>query len=164
MVGRIVVVDENDNVVGSESRAVVDEKKLRYRVTSLWVKNSKGENLLARRAYTKSHYPGRWGPAVNGTVEEGESYEVNMKKEVEEELGLKNVEFEKGPNIEVSGDYNHFTQWFTLTVDKAVDEFEIREEEVAEIRWFSDEELEEQVKSNPEGFVKNMGKYAELFC
>ena len=88
MSDRIVVVDEEDNVVGAELRSIVDEKGLRYRVSGLWLRNSRGEVLLARRALTKTHYPGRWGPAVAGTVEEGESYEQNIVKEAEEELGL----------------------------------------------------------------------------
>ena len=55
---KIVVVDEDDNIVGVEVRSVVDEKGLRYRVSGLWLKNSLGEVLLARRAFTKMHYPG----------------------------------------------------------------------------------------------------------
>ena len=55
---KIVVVDEDDNVVGVEVRSVVDEKGLRYRVFGLWLKNSLGEVLLERRAFTKMHYPG----------------------------------------------------------------------------------------------------------
>ena len=163
MADRFVVVDGEDNVVGSELRDVIDAKGLRYRVSSLWVKNSRGDVLLARRAYTKTHYPGRWGPAVTGTVDEGESYEENMRKEAEEELGLKDIELKKGPHVEVSGQYNHFTQWFVLTIDKPAYEFEIREEEVVEVKWFSDDELREQIKNDPKEFVKNMGKYVEMF-
>jgi len=134
---KIVVVDEEDDVVGAEERSVVDEMGLRYRVSGLWVRNSGGDVLLARRAFTKSHYPGRWGPAVSGTVDEGESYEDNIVKEAEEEIGLSGVDFEKGPKVKMSGKYNHFTQWFVAVVDEPVDFFKIQEEEVVEVRWFS---------------------------
>lgn len=159
----IIVVDEKDNVVGQEPRETVDKKNLRYRVAALWIKNSKGESLLARRAYTKSHDPGKWGPAAAGTVEEGESYEENVIKEAEEELGLKDLSIKKGPKTRSEGKYRHFTQWFTCTVDRSIDGFKIQEEEVAEVRWFSKEELRNQIKSNPEEFLKKMGEYLELF-
>ena len=159
----IIVVDEEDKVIGHKPREEVDEKGLIYRVAALWITNSKGEILLARRAYTKTHYPGRLGPAVAGTVDKGESYEENIKKEAEEEIGLKNLIFKKGPKSKVDGKYNHFTQWFTCTVDKPPEYFKIQKEEVVEVKWFSKEELKEQLKNNPEEFVKPLSKYLELF-
>ena len=138
---QIVVVDGGDNVLGVEEREVVDEKRLRYRVSALWIRNSKGDVLLARRAYTKTHYLGRWGPAVAGTVDEGESYRDNIVKEAEEELGLVGVDMKEGPKTKISGKYNHFTQWFVAVVDGPVDFFKIQEEEVAGVRWFSVGEL-----------------------
>ena len=151
---KIIVVDEEDVVVGSELRSVVDERGLRYRVSGLWLRNSEGDVLLARRAYTKAHYPGRWGPAVAGTVDEGESYEENMVKEAGEELGLTGVDMKKGPKTKTSGKYNNFTQWFVGVVDERVSFFKIQEEEVAEIRWFSVGELKDMMRENPDEFVK----------
>jgi len=159
----IVVVDEDDNEVGCEPRDVVDAKKLRYRASGLWIKNSNGDSLLARRAYTKTHYPGRWGSAVAGTVEEGETYEGNIVKEAEEELGLTDIELVKGPHAETSGEYSHFTQWFNLIVDEPESYFKIQDEEVVEIKWFSEEELRKELKDNPKEFVENMERFVDLF-
>ena len=112
MVQNIIVVDENDNIIDNKPRDIVDEEGLIYRFSALWIKNSKRESFLAKRAYTKTHHPGKWGPAVAGTVDEGESYEDNMIKEAEEELGLINIKLIKGPYGKSFGKYNHFTQWF----------------------------------------------------
>lgn len=163
MTQNIVVVDEEDNVIEDKPREIVDKERLRYRVAGLWLKNSKGKSLLARRAYTKTHYPGKWGPAVAGTVEKGESYEQNIIKETEEELGLKNIKLKKGPYIKISGEYNHFTQWFTCIIDKPIDYFKIQEKEVSEVKWFSEKELKKQLKKNPKDFLKNMRRYIDLF-
>jgi len=163
MTYNIIVVDEEDNLIDNKPREIVDKEKLRYRVAALWLKNSKGESLLARRAYTKNHYPGRWGPAAAGTVDEGESYEQNMVKEVKEELGLKNIKLKKGPHIKISGQYNHFTQWFECILDKFVKEFKIPKDEVVEVKWFSEKELKKELENNPKEFVKNMKRYVELF-
>lgn len=156
MTENIVVVDEEDNFIANKPRDLVDKEKLRYRVSVLWIKNSKGEILLAKRAYTKSHYPGRWGPAVAGTVDEGESYEKNIIKEAEEELGLTNIKIKEGPKVKISGKYNHFTQWFIGHLNKPADYFKIQEEEVAEVKWFSKEEFKTIAKEHPEMLVKSL--------
>ncbi len=44
---KIVVVDSKDNIIGAEKRDMVDREGLLYRVSAIWIKNSKGENLLA---------------------------------------------------------------------------------------------------------------------
>jgi len=154
---KIIYVDEEDKVLGSKSREDVDKEGLRYRVSALWIKNSNGASLLARRAYSKSHNPGKWGPAVAGTVEEGETYESNIIKEAEEELGIRNVgmNVERKEKIEEGG-HRFFTQWFTCIVDRPVSEFKIQEEEVAEVRWFSKEELYRMIREGPENFIPNM--------
>lgn len=121
-----------------------------------------GDILLARRHHTKSHHPGRWGPAVSGTVENGETYEENIIKESEEELGLKNTKLERGPKTETTGVYHHFTQWFTLTTDKNITDFKIQEDEVEEIKWFPAEELSRQLEQHPDDFLPTMKKYLDL--
>ncbi len=159
---KITVVDEDDNVISSEPRELVDEKKLRYKVSALWIKNSGADILLARRAHTKSHSPGKWGPAVAGTVEEAESYEENIIKEAKEELGLTDITLEKGPKTKTNGEHNYYTQWFTCTINKPINEFKIQKEEVAEIKWFSKQELKEALENNSGEFIEKMGEFVGL--
>ena len=94
MTEKIIIVDEDDNIIGSKERNSIVSGDI-YRVSALLIENSKGEILLAQRALTKKHDPGKWGPPVAGTVEEGETYESNIVKEAEEELGLKNIQIIK---------------------------------------------------------------------
>ena len=148
----VVIVDENDEIIGYKKRGTLSQNDI-YRVSALWITNRKGECLLARRAYTKSHDPGKWGPAVAGTIDEGETYLENIKKETEEKLGLTGTKFKEGPKIKVEGEYNHFTQWYIANVDKEISEFKIQEDEVAEIKWFAKEELFDELKNNPENFI-----------
>lgn len=73
---------------------------------------------MARRAYTKKHDPWKWVPAVAGTIEEGETYEADMIKEAEEELGLKNISPTECPKERTFGaTYTHFTQWYIMTIE-----------------------------------------------
>ncbi len=159
---KIIIVDENDKIIGHKNRGTLKKEDI-YRVSALWITNSNGQILLARRHHTKSHHPRKWGPAVAGTVDEGETYEENIIKEAEEELGLKNIEPKIGPKTKTDNEYRHFTQWYVLNVDMDINQFKIQKEEVEEIRWFSPEELGTQLQENPDEFLPTMKKYFELF-
>jgi isopentenyldiphosphate isomerase len=159
---KIIIVNKNDQIIGRKARSLVKKNDI-YRVSALWLKNTKGESLLALRAFSKRNNPGKWGPAVAGTVEEGENYEGNIVKEIEEELGLRNIKFEMGPKLLKIGEHNHFTQWFTATVDKKIEEFKVQKTEVEKIKWFSQQELEEAIKNNPSIFLQEMENYLKLF-
>jgi len=148
---KIIIVNEQDEIVGHKDRDDVQTEI--YRVSALWITNSKGEILLARRAFTKSHSPGKWGPAVAGTVEDGETYESNIVKEAEEELGLTGITFVKDRKELRRTQWRYFCQWFTAVVDKDISDFTINKDEVAEIRWFSVQELRNDVKKDPEQFL-----------
>jgi isopentenyl-diphosphate delta-isomerase len=142
----VITVDENDNQISVVPRSEHDEHI--YRVSALSITNSKGEILLAQRAFTKKHHPGKWGPAVAGTVEEGETYLSNILKETEEEIGISITEedIELGPKTDtLDKKYKHFTQWFYYRTDKDITEFTYSDDEVADIRWFTPEEIRNNV-------------------
>jgi isopentenyl-diphosphate delta-isomerase len=137
---QIPIVDEEDNIVGYKERSEILWEDI-YRVASLWVTNSQGEVLLARRAYTKAHSPGVWGPAVAGTVEVGESYDSNIVKEAKEELGIEGIEFTLDEHRRTTGNRNYFSQSYKVVLDWPIDKFRPQLEEVAEVKWFDLESL-----------------------
>ncbi len=47
----------------------------------MWLRNSLGQSLLAKRSASKELDPSKWGPAVAGTIEAGQTYESNIYKE-----------------------------------------------------------------------------------
>lgn len=159
---KFTIVDENDNVIGQKERAEIKQEDI-YRVAALWITDSKGDILLAQRALSKNHDPGKWGPAVAGTVEEGETYRANIIKETGEEIGLYDISPTEGPKIRVEGKYNYFDQWFLLKMDLDVSILTIQKEEVAAIKWFSPQELKDGLKKTPEQFLKGMSRCVEMF-
>jgi isopentenyl-diphosphate delta-isomerase len=163
MKSEIIVVNEQDESIGYKDRYAIVKGDI-YRVSALWLKNSRGDSLLARRALKKVYDPGKWGPAVAGTVEKDESYEINIHKEIEEEIGLKDVKPQLGPKVRMSSiGRDYFVQWYTLELDKPAEEFIIDKEEVDQVKWFSPAELERAMDQDPEGFLKNMKRYTEIF-
>ncbi len=155
---KAIIVDEHDNPIGVKNRKDITGDDI-YRVSSLWITNSKGEILLARRAYTESHDPGMWGPAANGTVEEGETYESNIIKEAEEELGLTNLKIEIGEKHESHRTWHYFVQRFRATVDVPIEAFRYPKDEVAEMKWFTEDELRAAIAKNPDEFLHSVQYY-----
>ena len=161
---KIIIVDKNDKVIRLEEWEDLKNEDI-YRVSGLWIENSKGEVLLARRALSKSHDPNRWGPAVAGTLEEGETYDSNILKEAEEEIGFKNVKFEKGPKSKIMlvGRLRYFLQWYMVKIDQPLSEFKIKKSEVAEVKWFSKDEIKKKLKENPSDFIYSIDQWVGLF-
>jgi isopentenyldiphosphate isomerase/mannose-6-phosphate isomerase-like protein (cupin superfamily) len=149
---RIVVVNDQDEVIGYKKRGTLNQEDI-YRVSALWVTNPNGDILLAQRHHTKKHHPNLWGPAVAGTIDEGETYDENIVKEAEEEIGLKNIQPKKSQKIRATGEHNHFTQWYTLTCDKSADDFVIQEDEVEQVKWFTRAELARELQEHPEKYL-----------
>ena len=152
---KIPIVDENDNLIEYMERKEADKNpKLIYRVSFLWITDTEGKILLAQRAFSKKHNPGKWGPAVAGTVEEGETYESNIIKEIEEEIGLKNVKLKIGKKeIREKDGYKHFTQEFLLVLPAGFSDFLVQKSEVARVKWFSREELKKELKEHSDNFL-----------
>lgn len=159
---RIIVVDDEDTVIGYKEKNELEPSDIN-RSSALWITNKGGNILLAKRALSKEHDPGKWGPAVAGTVEEGETYDSNIIKEAEEELGLANIKPVQGPKEKFSGEHKFFGQWYLLTFNGPIDDLVINKNEVEEVKWFSVEEFKKALKEKPEEFVSSMPHCERLF-
>jgi isopentenyl-diphosphate Delta-isomerase len=157
---RITIVNDQDEVIGHKERSTLVKEDI-YRVAALWITNSEGDILLAQRQLSKRHDPGKWGPAVAGTVDEGETYESNIIKEAEEEIGLKDIKPTLGPKRRISNEDNYFCQWYKLTTDKPAEDFTIQEEEVKQVKWFSKAELQKELQERPYNFLTGFEWAAE---
>lgn len=164
---KIIIVDKNDNIIGYKERKTLINEKDIYRVSALWVTNSQGEILLAQRSFNKNNDPGKWGPAVAGTVEEGETYENNIYKEAEEELGIRGLKFDLGPKIDNLDKPNvkhlYFSQWFMVNLDRDIEDFKIQDDEVEQIKWFSVDEIFKIMKKNPNFFLLGITNWIKIF-
>ena len=83
------LVDEEGNIIGAATRGEChDRSKKLHPVIHLHVFNSKGELYLQKRPEWKDIQPGKWDTSVGGHVDLGESVEIALKREAQEELGI----------------------------------------------------------------------------
>ena len=135
-------------------------KGLWHRVAHVWIYNSNKEIMLQLRAKDKQVYPNLWDISVAGHISAGEREIVSAMREVEEEIGLKvkeselqllnirNVQFTTNNTIN-----NEIIYLYLLKFDGNIKQLKIQEEEVQEIKFFKLNELEKQLKENPEKFT-----------
>ena len=90
------VVDENDEIIGKATRKECHTNpNLIHRIVVVIVLNSEGKMYLKKRSMTKDLYKGMWEVSCSGHVDHGETYEYAAKRELEEELRIKDIQLKK---------------------------------------------------------------------
>lgn len=149
-----IIVDESDNQIGAKEKFEITPNDI-YRVSSLWLENSKGEVLLSQRSFNKKpeNNPGKWSPTVNGTVEVGETYESNLVKEIEEEIGLTDLNLKEYGKVLVKRNTNFFVQTFLAVAEINISDLKLKKDEVEAVKWFKKADLKELLMTQPNLFV-----------
>ena len=112
----------------------------------VWIMNSKGEFLIQKRSSTKKLYPNLWSITSGGT-DEGESTLETVYREVKEELGIEI----KPEELELMMSYkrNHdFVDVWLVRKDIDLNDITMQKEEVTEVKWVTEDELENLIKEN----------------
>ncbi len=162
---RIPIVNEQDEIIEYKERDLLAPGDI-FRVAGLWIYDEEGNILLARRAEVKKKHPGLWAVSVAGTVEEGETYDSNILKEMEEELGITGYTPEFATkdfkDSGIGDNLRRFSTHYKVTMPHDYPFF-IKEDEVAEVRWFNPKELEDTIERTPEIFVPTFRQYYKNF-
>jgi 8-oxo-dGTP pyrophosphatase MutT (NUDIX family) len=87
----VVIVDEQNRVVGSATRGEMRAKYLPHRSTYIMVFNSRGDLYVQKRSPTKDIFPGYYDPFAGGVVAVDETYEMCAYRELEEEMGIRDA-------------------------------------------------------------------------
>lgn len=84
------IVDAFDRVIGQAPRSQCHgDPSLVHRVAHVLVFNDHGQLLLQKRAMNKDVQPGKWDTSVGGHLDPGESYFEAARREMAEELGIR---------------------------------------------------------------------------
>jgi isopentenyldiphosphate isomerase len=86
---KLNIVDEQDKIIGEETRENIHNQGLLHREIHVWFYTSKGEIIFQHREKNKDTYPDLLDATVGGHVEIGSDYENTALQELEEETGIK---------------------------------------------------------------------------
>jgi isopentenyl-diphosphate Delta-isomerase len=84
----VVLVDEQDNAIGTMEKMEAHRKGVLHRAFSVVVFNTKGEMLLQKRAGSKYHSAGLWTNACCSHPAPGEKIEDAARRRLREEMGM----------------------------------------------------------------------------
>ena len=85
----VILVDENDNEIGTIEKIEAHEKSLLHRAFSVFVFNSKSQVLLQKRSESKYHSSGLWTNTCCGHPRPGELVMDAALRRLNEEMGFK---------------------------------------------------------------------------
>lgn len=159
----IPVVNKLDKIIAYKNFEDLNNNDT-WRIAALWLENKRGDVLIAQRKFDKRIQPGKWGPAAAGTVEKGESYESNIYKEAQEEIGLSGITFKKTSKIFTKSPLGwRFFQGFVAVTNWPITNFRIQESEVEQIAYVPKKLLLEDISRTPSKYVAEANKFIDLF-
>lgn len=92
---KVILVDENDRVLGEMEKIKAHQEAFLHRAVSVFVFNTDGKMLLQKRAETKYHSPALWTNAACTHPRPGEENSSAAIRRLEEEMGISVSEAEK---------------------------------------------------------------------
>jgi len=160
----VSIYDINDNYIGIDSRYNMRKKNLIHRCTTILILNERNEILVQTRALTKEYCPGYLSAVSGGVLCQGETVELNAKKELEEELGI-NLDKTKY-KLQFLRKYFYeeknlchcwIYEYYIRITDEESKKIVFKDHEVDRIDWYSKNELL-KIYENPESKITPAGK------
>ncbi len=144
------IVDADDQVVGTATRAEIHAKDLLHRAVHVFVFNPAGEIYVQRRSAAKDRHPLKLDSSAAGHVDPGESYEQTAVRELQEELSIR-AAMEELLRLPASHETNHeHVRLFRVVTDRAPSP---NPEEVQWGGFMTPERLSHLMDETPEDFV-----------
>lgn len=88
MLEEVILVDENDTVLGKMEKMQAHVTGALHRAISVFVFNGGGQLLLQKRAGTKYHSPGKWSNTCCTHPHPGETNAIAARRRLNEEMGM----------------------------------------------------------------------------
>jgi isopentenyl-diphosphate delta-isomerase len=146
---KVVVVDDNDKVIGSEYMRIAANLGLIRRAARIYVFNESRQLLVQQRS-AKVAKPLLLDQSAAGHVDEGESYEEAAKRELFEELGLSDVTLAP---VEISFRTTNFYNAIYKAVIPDDTQINFDPEELVGVFWYDISQLEHEMRVDPDKFT-----------
>jgi len=117
--------------------------------------------LLQKRSSRKKLWPNKWDVTVGGHVEAGEFGRQTIIRECREELGIDVKESEVRYLVSSTSIYTkndiinkHYDECYLILKDIEISDLKLQKEEVADVKYFSKEELLQRIENNYDGLTE----------
>jgi isopentenyl-diphosphate delta-isomerase len=154
-VEEVILVDENDNAIGTMEKMEAHRRGLLHRAFSILIFNSKGQLLLQKRSWKKYHSGGLWTNTCCSHPQPDEHIEKAMRRKLKQEMGI-DVETQFSHKFIYKTDLeNNLTEheYDHVYIGRYDGEPEINHDEVEEWRFEDMDRLRSDVGKNPQKFT-----------
>ena len=152
----VILVDENDTMIGSMEKYEAHEKGLLHRAFSVFLFNDRDELLLQQRAWDKYHCGGLWTNSCCSHQRLGEGNVEAAKRRLIEELGIPSTDLHEAFSFVYKASFdNGLTEheFDYVLIGKFNGTPEINPEEVAATIYKGQQEIQDEIKRSPEQFT-----------
>ncbi len=124
-----------------------------HMVVHIWIKGPDGRWLIQKRSASKVPMANEWA-ATGGSVIAGEGSLDAARRELAEELSI-NIRPEDFRFVQRVFRRHSFVDIWQVDFCGNIEDLELQEEEVAEVKWVTDDELRKMIK---DGLYHNYGE------
>jgi 16S rRNA (adenine1518-N6/adenine1519-N6)-dimethyltransferase len=146
---KVIVVDEEDNEIGTEYMMDAIRKGMIRRASRVYVFNESGQILVQQRSKNVLK-PLMLDQSAAGHVDIGEKYEQAAHRELQEELGLIDVDLELVETSFRTTDFYNAIYKVTIPDDTDI---KYDPEELNAVIWYDTEKLSEDMEAEPDKFT-----------
>ncbi|MCF6241748.1 MAG: NUDIX domain-containing protein [Bacteroidales bacterium] len=140
------LVDETGKVIGKAPRSAChSDKNLLHPVVHVHFFDNRGRIFLQKRPVDKETQPGKWDTAVGGHISAGETLEQGLQKEVREEIGVLQADFQFIKNYVWESDIER--ELVYLFFAKTAQKIQINKDELADGKYWTLSEIKNQLKT-----------------
>lgn len=152
---QVILVNENDEPIGSMEKIEAHEKALLHRAFSVFILNDKNEVMLQQRAASKYHSPLLWTNTCCSHQRAGETNIDAGKRRLQEEMGFQ-VDLKELFSFIYKAPFDNGLTEHELDhvmVGYSNQEPNINREEVEAWKWMSLEAIKQDMKDHPESYT-----------
>jgi isopentenyl-diphosphate delta-isomerase len=155
MIERVILVDTNNEQVGTMEKMEAHRKGLLHRAFSIFIFNSEGKMLLHQRAHDKYHCGGMWTNAVCSHPRPGENQSQALRRKMKQEMGFF-TEVSKAFDYTYRAELNNglveyeYDEVFLGTYDGKLSP---NPDEVNDYRFASIADISEEIRQNGDSFT-----------